>query len=95
MRSQHYLGRPEAGQSVAYTGTHGVISNAVADHIHAVIVWTTTTAHIAVGTAPAATTSDFPIPANVPIPLRISPGEKVSAIQVDTGGTLFVGELDL
>lgn len=81
------------GQSVSYTGTAGVITTAFAAQTRHVMLWTTTDAHIKFGAAPTATTSDLPIPGNVPMVFACRPGEKISAIQVSTGGTLYVGEL--
>ena len=81
-------------QSVAYTGTAGVITNAVGSQTRAVMVTVTTAAHIRLGSAPTATTSDPFLVANTPYKIQISPGEKVSAVQSAAGGTLYVTELD-
>lgn len=81
------------GQSVAYTGTAGTISNAVAAQTYAVLVWCSTDAYVVTGSSPTATTADLPLPANIPVILKIRPGEKVSAVQISSGGTLYVGEL--
>lgn len=83
--------RPLSGLSVAYTGTAGTTS-AVGAHETQVYVWTTSDAYIKFGGT--ATTSDFPIPADTPIRCRINPGETVSAVQISSGGTLYVGILD-
>lgn len=88
------------GQSVAYTGTAGTISQKViGDTLY---VYTTTDAWIALGKT--ATTSDTPIPAFTPmfIPMPTnapgaagwSAGEQhssmVSAVQQSAGGSLFM-----
>lgn len=79
-------------QSVAYTGTAGTITNGVGAQIRAVRVVVTSAAYISFkGTA---TTSDIYIPADKPEVFAIEPGDKVSAIQVSSGGTLHVTELD-
>lgn len=80
-------------QSVAYTGTAGVITNPISTGVYAVRVWCSTDAHIAVGAAPTATTSNMPVSAGVAEYIAINPGEKVSAIQQSAGGTLYVTEL--
>jgi len=86
-------GYPVTSQSVAYTATAGTITNAVGSHINRVHITTTTAAFIALGAAPTATTSDMYIPADTPILITIKPGQKVSAIQLTTGGTLYVTEM--
>lgn len=84
-----------SSQTVAYTGTAGTISNAVnANQDTLAYVFCTTAAYIAVGAAPTATTSNgVAIPANIPIILDLRKGEKVSAIQVASGGSLYVSEI--
>ena len=87
----YYTGTPfrlGTTQTVAYTGTHGVITNAVSANV--VRVWLTTAGYIAIGTAPVATTSDIPMPANTPEYFIVGPGDKVSAIQASAGGNLYV-----
>lgn len=83
-----------ATQKVAYTGTHGVIANAISAGINVIRVWTTTLAYIQIGTAPVATNADIPIPANTPVFIVVPSGGtmKVSAIQDAAGGNLFVTE---
>ena len=99
MRRSHAggFGRPLTGlgQSVAYTGTAGTISNAVAAQTYHVYVWATTDCHIRFAGTPTATTADFILKANDPQIFRINPGEKVSAVQVATGGTIYVSEIEL
>lgn len=85
--------RPGTHQSVAYTGTAGTIANAVGAHTTCVRVVCSTEAYISFGVAPTATANDIYMPAGTPEYFVITPGEKVSAIQVDTGGTLTVTEM--
>lgn len=85
--------RPTTCQTAAYTTTAGTITNAVGSQTRAVRVVVTSAAHIAIGTAPTATTADVYLPADTPEYFQISPGEKVSAIQVSAGGNLHVTEL--
>lgn len=80
------------GQTVSYTGTAGTVSNAVDAECTKIWVWTTTDAYIATGSAPTATTSDAPIPGNTPVLVRIQGGHKVSAVQISTGGDLYMCE---
>jgi len=85
--------KPGATQVKAYTGTAGVIDNAVSSGINVVRVWLTTAGFIAIGSAPTATTSDIPMPANTPEYFVVPPGAKVSAIQSASGGNLYVTEM--
>lgn len=81
------------GQSVAYTGTAGTISNPVGSQTYVVLIVVTTDAYIQIAKSPTATSSDTLITANTPLMFRIRPGEKVSAIQLSSGGTMYVSEL--
>lgn len=90
----HYNGepwRPGTNQVVAYTGTAGTISNAVGSQTRVVRVVTTTAAYAAIGTS--ATTTDVYMPAGVPEYFLVTPGEKISAVQVSSGGNLHVTEM--
>lgn len=86
-------GRLDTHQSVAYTGTAGTIANIVGPYITKVRVVATTAAYIKIGNSPTATTSDVYMPADSPEYFTITPGQKVSAIQVASGGTLHVTEI--
>lgn len=85
--------KPGTSQIKAYTGTAGVIDNAIADGITVVRVWLTTAGFISIGSAPSATTSDIPMPANTPEYFVVPPKSKVSAIQLSAGGNLHVTEM--
>ena len=85
-----------SGQNVAYTGTAGTVTNSLPAGCNSVWVLCTTAAYVRVGAAPTATTSDFPVAANVGVVLPL-PGDKdpqdtvkVSAVQVSSGGTLYM-----
>lgn len=84
------------GQNVTYTGTAGTITNALPQGTASVWLYCSTAAYVKIGASPTATTADFPIPANSPviIPLDFAAGEqaqlKVSAVQVASGGSLYV-----
>jgi hypothetical protein len=86
-------GRLGTHQSVAYTGTAGTITNAVGVGVNKVRVVVTSAAYVLIGTAPTATTAAVYMPADSPEYFTISPGEKVSAIQVSGGGTLHVTQI--
>lgn len=93
MQRSTVVGRLDAHQSVAYTGTAGTISNAVGEQTRAVRVLVTTAAYIKIGSDPTAAATDVYMPAAIPETFLINPGEKVSAVQVSSGGTLHVTEL--
>lgn len=87
-------GRLSTVQKVAYTGTAGTITNAVGSQTRKVRLLVTTDACVAVGKAPTATTNDTYLTGLVPEYFTITPGEKVSAIQIASGGNLYVTEID-
>lgn len=80
-------------QSVAYTGTAGTISTAITSGVQKVRVVVTTAAYVKIGTSPTATTSDVYMAADAPEYFTVKEGQKVSAIQVSSGGTLHVTEI--
>jgi len=84
---------PSTHQSVSYTGTAGTISSAVSDRTEVVRVVCTTDAHVSLVTATTATSSSMYVPAGVPEYLIIAGGEKVSAIQANSAGSLHVTEV--
>ena len=85
--------RPGTTQVASYTSTAGVITNPVGAGITCVRVVLTTAGHIAIGAAPTATTSNVYMPAGIPEYFQVREGEKVSAIQVASGGNLHVTEM--
>lgn len=94
MMAQYWgTGRLGTHQSVAYTATAGTITNAVAEQTYKVRLVCTTDAYVKVGNAPTATTSDPIFPAGAVEYVTITPGQKVSAVQVSSGGTLSVTEI--
>jgi len=86
-------GRPATVQKVAYTGTAGTISNSFAAGIQRIRVLVTTDAYVAIGYSPTATTNDMYMTGLVPEYFTVSQGQKVSAMQVASGGTLNVTEI--
>ncbi len=89
-----YFGTIRLGthQSVAYTGTAGTIPTAINAGVAKIRLIVTTAAFIKIGNTPTATSTDVYIPADSPEYFTITPGQKVSAVQLTTGGTLHVTE---
>ena len=85
--------RLDGTQSVAYAGTAGTIANAVGAQTYKVRVLVTTAAYIKIDNSPTATTADAYLPAGIPEYFTITPGQKVSAVQVASGGNLYVTEV--
>jgi len=95
MAATQYWGTGRLGthQSVAYTGTAGTISNAVGEGTFKVRVVVTSAAYVLVDKDPTATSAAVYMPADSPEYFTVTPGQKVSAIQVVSGGTLHVTEV--
>lgn len=92
--AEGYLGPSGPGQVVAYTGTAGVIANAIPPNAAFIWVFVTSIAHIRVAKgSPTAVTTDLPLPASWPVKIPL-PGNdgtyKVSAVQSAAGGNLHV-----
>lgn len=79
-------------RSVAYTGTAGSTSTWPPGP-EGVVVWSDQACYVVVGVGLTATTANgTPIPANTPIPFKVTTTGapwRVSAIQVSTGGTVY------
>lgn len=93
MMSYLGTGRLSTVQSVAYTGTAGTISNAVGAQTYKVRIVSTTDCYIKIDNSPTATTSDAILPGLSAEYFTITPGQKVSAVQIASGGTLNVTEI--
>jgi hypothetical protein len=92
---QYYgTGRHGTHQSVAYTGTAGTIAVAITTGVQKVRIVTTSAAYVKCGKAVTATTSDVYWPADSVEHVTISAGEVVSAVQVSSGGTLHVTQVE-
>ena len=92
---QNYIGTARLDgtvQSVAYTGTAGTITNGMGLGIARALISVTTDAYVLQGKSPTATTSSTWLPAGTLLYVTVNPGEKFSAIQSSTGGTLTVTE---
>jgi hypothetical protein len=94
-----YVGTGRLGtkQTVSYTGTAGTIASPIGTETYKVRVLCTTDAYVlnVDGPAFAAVTSSTGayLPALMPEYFTVSPGQKISAIQVSAGGTLEVVEM--
>lgn len=87
---------PSTTQMVAISGTSAATANALNKNTVVIRVLATTACFIEIGTGtPTATTSSTPIPANVPEYFRVNGYEtvKVAAIQLSSGGALYVTEM--
>lgn len=94
MATQYWgAGRLGTHQSVTYTGTAGTIATAVGLGTFKVRVVVTSAAFVLVDKDPTATSAAVYMPADSPEYFTITPGMKVSAIQVAAGGTLHVTEI--
>lgn len=82
---------PGTVQVVAYTGTAGQ-SAALGTSTKLVRVIASSACHIKFGANPTATTSDIYLPANVAEYFGVTPGDKISAVQVASGGNLNITE---
>ena len=86
------------GRTAAYTGTAGSTATWQAGP-QGVVVWSTTAAYVVVGEGVTATTNSTPIPANTPIPFKVPEGTgapwRVSAIQVDSGGSVYAKPINI
>ena len=80
-------------QSAAYTTTAGTTAAVVSNGVQKVRVMCTTDAFVKIAKSPTATTSDAYMVGLTTEYFSCAPGEKVSAVQVTTGGTLSVTEV--
>lgn len=95
MAGTQYWGAGRLGthQSKAFTGTAGTIDNAIGSGTFKVRVVVTSAAYVKVDNSPTATSADVYMAADSPEYFTCTPGQKVSAIQVSSGGTLHVTEV--
>lgn len=86
-------GRLGTHQSAAYTGTPGNTATAVGNGVQKVRVVVTSAAYVKIGQTAIASSNDVYMPIDTPEYFTVNPGERVSAVQVSSGGTLHVTEL--
>ena len=81
-------------QSITTSGTSAAMSSAIAASTYAVLITASADAYVTFGSAPTATAANgVMLAADWPTYFRISPGEKVAALQVSGAGTVYVSEL--
>lgn len=98
--AQQYIGTARwngaTKQSVSYTGTAGTSANIVSSGIYKVRIVSTTDAYVLAVDGPAftavTTATGGYLPALSVEYISVSPGQKISAIQVSSAGTLDVME---
>ena len=81
-----------SNENVPYTGT-AAASAAFASGINHIRIVATTAAYYKIAGTPVATSSDTYLPANVIEIIRVNPGQKISFIQVASGGTASVSQM--
>ena len=88
-------GRLGAAQSVAYTATAGTVTNVFGPQTYRVRVVCTTDAYVLNTDLGAAvtTTSGAYLPALQVEYFTVTPGQKMSAVQVAGAGTMYVAEI--
>ncbi len=85
-------GRIGTAQNVAYTGTAGATS-AIGSQTYKVRVVVSTTAWVTTdGSTPSSTAGAY-CPADSPEYFTVNPNSIIKAVQVTTGGTLYVAEI--
>lgn len=88
---------PGTTQTVAISGTSAATTNALSTDTLVIRVLATTNCFIKIATgSPTATTSDFPLIANIPEYLRVDGKStvKVAGIQMSASGSLYVTEMN-
>lgn len=95
MRQEKTAFRPIRNQVKAYTGTAGELAAAIGAGVKTVRLMATTLCHVKFGNTgmSAATTSDMPLPPNLPEYFNIEGGEQISVIQNAAGGNLYITEM--
>jgi len=91
-----YIGVARLGlvQNATYTGTAAAVASGFSNGVQRIRVLATTDCYIKVDKAPTATTSDCYLPGLSAEYIIVNPGEKISAVQVSSGGVLNVTEVD-
>lgn len=77
------------GQKVAFTGTTGQ-SAALGATTQEVCLYATADCYIVNGTDPTATSSSFPLPANLHFHIRVYPDDKIAVIAATGNGDLYI-----
>jgi hypothetical protein len=82
-------------QNVAYTASKGTITNGISAGVNKIRVLVTTAAFVMIddGSGTPSGTLGAYVPALSPEYFVCTPGQKVSAVQVSAGGSLYVSEV--
>lgn len=92
--SQYWgTGRIGITRSITYTAGAGTIGTGFSTGVAKARVVTTTDAFVIIGKDVTASNTCCYMPALVPEYFTVSPGEVLSAIQVTTGGSVYVTEI--
>ena len=83
-----------ATQTITSSGSSAATSNAVGAQTYAVSIVATQDVYLTFAVAPTTTATNGVFhKKDWPTKYRIAPGEKVAALQVSSGGTVYVSEL--
>ena len=83
-----------ATQTITSSGSSAATSNAVGTQTYAVSIVATQDVYLTFAVAPTTTATNGVFhKKDWPTTYRIAPGEKVAALQVSSGGTVYVSEL--
>ena len=83
-----------SGQNITTGAASVQATNAVGDNAQAIQISATASCHVAIGMNPTATATDMLVKASdPPLVIRVTPGEKIAAIQDTAGGTLNIVEV--
>ena len=96
MSGQQYIGTGRLGtaQTVSYTGTAGVVTNGASSGVTKIRVLVTTDAFVTTDGSTPSSTNGADVVGLSPEYFTITPGQKVSAVQVSAGGNLYTVELN-
>jgi hypothetical protein len=87
----HFYTPRDVFQQVSIGGSHAE-SSAFAATTKRIVLVSTVDCYVTLGTAPVATSAGYYLVAKVPTSFSVLPSEKVSCLQVSSGGTLSVAE---
>ena len=95
LRVQALKPLPGSGQTLVFSGTSAQATNAVGDQTKWIKIASAQDCYIELGANPTAVagTSMFMAGDKADRYFLISPGHKIAAIQVSTGGTLYITEM--
>jgi|TARA_R110000824_G_scaffold140275_2_gene306035 hypothetical protein len=81
-------------QAITTSGTSAQTASAISEQVYVASITASEDAYIVFGTNPTATSANgIFLLKDWPTDFSVRPGEKVAAIQVSAGGTVYVSEL--